>query len=155
MLYLWKSVKREYSRKILSLKIPSWELSLNTIIKSLGLILIGAIKKPNKLSAVISFMASVTNQKPYHQKKKQKKNKATRLLPYRVHIPPCNSSFRSISAKKVTFTQTRVHKYLSVRTQMDDIFRGSSLYATSQLQFLHEDKETGCCGWHSGFGRTP
>lgn len=25
---------------------------------------------------------------------------------------------------------------------MDDIFQGSSLYATSQLQFLHEDKET-------------
>lgn len=24
---------------------------------------------------------------------------------------------------------------------MDDIFQGSSLYATSQLQFLHEDKE--------------
>lgn len=38
---------------------------------------------------------------------------------------------------------------------MDDISLGSSLYATSQLQFLHEDKEMGCCGWHSGFGRTP
>lgn len=25
---------------------------------------------------------------------------------------------------------------------MEDIFQGSSLYATSQLQFLHEDKET-------------
>lgn len=66
----------------------SAELSLHTIIESLELILIGAVKKPNKLSAVISFMASVTNQKPYHRKKKQKKNKATRLLPYRVHIPP-------------------------------------------------------------------
>lgn len=38
---------------------------------------------------------------------------------------------------------------------MDDNFQGSSLYATSQLQFLHEDKEMECCGWHSGFGRTP
>lgn len=64
----------------------------------------------------------------------------TLLLPYRVQSPPV--TFTSTSAKKVTFTQTRVHKYLSERTQMDDISQGSSLYATSQLKLLHEDKET-------------
>lgn len=154
MLYLWKSVKREYSCKILSLKMLSSELSLNTIMISLGLILIGAVKKPNKLSAVISFMASVTKENSII-KRKTKRKQSNSSLTLQGSYPPCNSSFRSISAKKVTFTQTRVHKYLSVRTQMDDIFRGSSLYATSQLQFLHEDKEMGCCGWHSGFGRTP
>lgn len=63
----------------------------------------------------------------------------TLLLPYRVQSPPV--TFTSTSAKKITFTQTRVHKYLSERTQMDDIFQGSSLYATSQLKLLHEDKE--------------
>lgn len=63
----------------------------------------------------------------------------TLLLPYRVQSPPV--TLTSTSAKKVTFTQTRVHKYLSERTQMDDIFQGSSLYATSQLKLLHEDKE--------------
>lgn len=63
----------------------------------------------------------------------------TLLLPYRVQSPPV--TLTSTSAKKVTFTQTRVHKYLSERTQMDDISQGSSLYATSQLKLLHEDKE--------------
>lgn len=64
----------------------------------------------------------------------------TRLLPDRVQSPPV--TLTSTSAKKVRFTQTRQHKYLSERTQMDDIFQGSSLYATSQLKLLHEDKET-------------
>lgn len=56
--------------------------------------------------------------------------------------PPVTLINTSTSAKKVTFTQTRAHKYLSARTQMDDIFQGSSLYATAQMPFLHDDKET-------------
>lgn len=67
------------------------------------------------------------------KEKKKKTNKATRLLPYRVQIPPVTLMITSKSAKKVTFTQTRAHKYLSVRTQMDDIFQGSSLYGISLL----------------------
>lgn len=111
----------------------------------------------SKFSKATIFWTCVRKQKPYHGKTKQKKNKATHLLPYRVQSPPVTliNYFYSTSAKKVTFTQTRVHKYLSVRTQMGDIFQGSSLYASAQMQFLHEDKELGCCGWHSGFGRTP
>lgn len=58
----------------------------------------------------------------------------------------------SISVNKVTFTQTRAHKYLSVRTQMVDIFLRSFLYGISLLQFLHDDKEMRCCSWHSGLG---
>lgn len=102
---------------------------------------------------------TLTNRQPYIKRKEneRKTNKATRLLPYRVQSPPppVTLIITSTSAKIVTFTQTRAHKYLSVRTQMDDIFQGSSLYATSQLQFLHEDKEMGCCGWHSGFWQDP
>lgn len=102
---------------------------------------------------------SLTNQQPYIERKNKqtKKNKKTKQLASYLtglNSPPCNI-ITSTSAKKVTFTQTQVHKYLSVRTQIDDISQGLSLYATSQLQFLHEDKEMGCCGWHSGFGRTP
>lgn len=105
---------------------------------------------PSKVAASIAFLDKSYKPTTLHPKTKQKKerktNKATRLLPYRVHSPPVTLIITSTSAKKVTFTQTRAHKYLSVRTQMDDIFQGSSLYAISLLQFLHEDKEMGCCG---------
>lgn len=37
---------------------------------------------------------------------------------------------------------------------MDDIFQGSSLYATSQLKLLHEDKETQLLAF-GGAGRNP
>lgn len=99
---------------------------------------------------------SLTNQQPYIKRQnKRKTSKATRLLPYRVQSPPVTLIITSTSAKKVTFTQTRAHKYLSVRTQMDDNFQGSSLYATSQLQFLHEDKEMGVLWWAFGVWQDP
>lgn len=100
---------------------------------------------PSKVSAAISSPGQVLQSNSPKPKEKEKRkeitNKATRLLPYRVQSPPVTLINTSTSVKKVTFTQTRAHKYLSARTQMDDIFQGSSLYATSQLQFLHEDKE--------------
>lgn len=74
-------------------------------------------------------------------KQKEKNKKSISPLTLQGSIPPVTLIITSKSAKKVTFTQTRAHKYLSVRTQMDDIFQGSSFYATSQLKFLHEGKE--------------
>lgn len=86
--------------------------------------------------------------------RQEEEKQSARLLPYRVQSPPV--TLTSTSAKKVTFTQTRVHKYLSERTQMDDISQGSSLYATSQLKLLHEDKETQLLLWaFGGAGRNP
>lgn len=94
--------------------------------------------------------------KPYKTtalRQKKKKNKQSNSpLTLQGSIPPVTLIKTSTSAKKVTFTQTRAHKYL---TQMDDIFQGSSLYATSQLQFLHEDKETWMLLWAFGVWQDP
>lgn len=166
MLYLRSSVKKELKLE----NTTSWEnfskyCQRNNILNNPGALLSKVL-----LRYLANFLllfpscTSLKNQQPYIRgKKKEKKKKKTKtkqtkqLASYLTgfNSPPVTLIITSKSAKKVTFTQTRAHKYLSVRTQLDDIFRGSSLYATSQLQFLHEDKEMGCCGWHSGFGRTP
>lgn len=79
--------------------------------------------------------------------------KAKYLASYLIGFnPPVTLMNTSTSANKVTFTQTRAHKYLSARTQRVDIFLRTLLYGISQLQFLHDDKEMGCCSWHSGLG---
>lgn len=91
---------------------------------------------PSKVSGATSFPGQVLQTNgPTSRKNKQ----SDWPLTLQGSIPPV-TLITFTSAKKVTFTQTRVHKYLSARTQMDDIFQGSSLYATSLLQVLHEDK---------------
>lgn len=85
--------------------------------------------------------------KPYY------KIKTKYLASYLIGFnPPVTLMNTSTSVNKVTFTQTRAHKYLSVRTQMVDIFLRSLLYGISLQQFLHGDKEMECCSWHSGLG---
>lgn len=107
---------------------------------------------PSKVSGATSFPGQVLQTNgPTSKKNKQ----SDWPLTLQGSIPPVTPSTFT-SAKKVTFTQTRVHKYLSARTQMDDIFQGSSLYATSLLQVLHEDKETRLLLLEfGGIGRTP
>lgn len=93
------------------------------------------------LASVLLLLAALdnlTNQREVKgEQTKQLASYLTGFIP-----PPVTLINTSTSAKKVTFTQTRAHKYLSARTQMDDIFQGSSLYATAQMPFLHDDKET-------------
>lgn len=114
----------------------------------MGLIFDSGPNIPSKVAAYTAFLDKSYKPTTLHPKTKQKtKERQTKqLASYLTGFipPPVTLIITSTSAKKVTFTQTRAHKYLSVRTQMDDIFQGSSLYAISLLQFLHEDKEMGC-----------
>lgn len=73
------------------------------------------------------------------------------LLPYRVQFPPVKLIITSTSATKVTFTQTRAHKYLSVRTQTDDFF-------PAFVRLRHLSVEVSSWrqrGWHFGVWQDP
>lgn len=78
----------------------------------------------------------------------KQKTQTTLLLPYMVQqtIPTYWDNWHHLSyiyCKRSTSTQTRAHKYLSVRTHMEEIFLRSLLNSTSQFQFLRRKREVG------------